>query len=37
MDKDTATATWICHGGTRGHEKFQKTRTRIRQGHGKIK
>ena len=30
---DTDTATGIRHGETQGHDKFQKIRIRIRQGH----
>ena len=30
------TAPGIGHGGIRGHNKFQKTRTWIRQGHDMV-
>ena len=34
---DMDTTIRIRHGGIRGHDKFQRTRTQIRQGHDIIK
>ena len=34
---DMDTATGIRYSGTRGHDKFKKTKTQIRQGHNIIK